>query len=109
MTAEYDWTLMKWVSLATFIDAGKVAPDWQDIRASGLKHGYGFGARVHSNKQTFARVDVGAGGGEGWRVFLELQAQASDTIDSLTIDAALPTCPPQRGVSSLARRVLRSA
>jgi outer membrane protein assembly factor BamA len=72
MTAEYNWTLMKWVSLATFIDAGKVAPDWQDIRASGLKHGYGFGARVHSNRQTFARVDVGAGGGEGWRVFLKL-------------------------------------
>ena len=72
MTAEYNWTLMKWVSLATFIDAGKVAPDWQDIRASGLKHGYGFGARVHSNQQTFARVDVGGGGGEGWRVFLKL-------------------------------------
>jgi hypothetical protein len=72
MTAEYNWTLMKWVSLATFIDAGKVAPDWQDIRATGLKHGYGFGARVHSNRQTFARVDVGGGGGEGWRVFLKL-------------------------------------
>ena len=72
MTAEYDWTMMKWVSLATFIDAGKVAPDWQDIRTSGLKHGYGFGVRVHSNRQTFARVDVGGGGGEGWRLFLKL-------------------------------------
>ena len=51
---------MKWVSVATFIDAGKVAPDWQDIRAlPDLKHGYGFGVRVHSNRQTFARIDVG--------------------------------------------------
>jgi len=72
MTAEYNWTLMKWVSVATFIDAGKVAPDWQDIRTSGLKKGYGFGVRVHSNKQSFARIDLGTGGGEGWKLFLKL-------------------------------------
>ena len=72
MTAEYNWTPMKWFSVATFIDAGKVAPDWQDIRLSGLKKGYGFGVRVHSNKQTFARIDLGTGGGEGWKLFLKL-------------------------------------
>ena len=72
MTAEYNLTLMKWVSVATFIDGGKVAPDWQNIRLSGLKRGYGFGVRVHSNRQTFARVDVATGGGEGWRMFLKL-------------------------------------
>jgi outer membrane protein assembly factor BamA len=74
LTGEYNLTLMKWVSLAAFIDAGKVAPDWQDIRLSGLKHGYGFGVRVHSNRRTFARIDVGAGGGEGARLFLKLGA-----------------------------------
>ena len=74
MTAEYDLTLIKWVSVATFIDAGKVAPDWQDIELAGLKHGYGFGVRVHSNRETFARFDVGGGGGEGWRAFLKLGA-----------------------------------
>jgi outer membrane translocation and assembly module TamA len=63
---------MKWVSVATFVDAGKVAPDWQDIELSGLKTGYGFGVRAHSNRQTFARIDFGAGGGEGWKVFLKL-------------------------------------
>ena len=72
MTAEYAFTPVKWVSLATFIDAGKVAPDWQDIRPSGLKRGYGFGVRVHSNRQTFARVDFCTGGSEGWQVFLKL-------------------------------------
>ena len=39
---------------------------------SGLKKGYGFGVRVHSNRQTFARMDFGTGGGEGWKVFLKL-------------------------------------
>jgi len=72
LTGEYNLTLMKWVSLAAFIDAGKVAPDWQDINLTGLKHGYGFGVRVHSNRQTFARIDVGTGGGEGSRLFLKL-------------------------------------
>jgi hypothetical protein len=72
LTAEYNLTLMKWVSVATFIDAGKVAPDWQDIELSGLKKGYGFGVRVHSNRQMFARIDVGTGGGEGWKMFLKL-------------------------------------
>jgi outer membrane protein assembly factor BamA len=70
MTAEYDWTVMRWVSLATFIDAGTVTPNWEDI--GGLKHGFGFGVRVHSDRQTFARVDVATGGDEGWRVFLKL-------------------------------------
>ena len=72
LTGEYNLTLMKWVSLAAFIDAGKVAPDWQDINLTGLKRGYGFGVRVHSNRQTFARIDVGTGGGEGSRLFLKL-------------------------------------
>ena len=72
LTAEYNLTLMKWVSVAAFVDAGKVAPDWQDIELSGLKKGYGFGVRVHSNRQTFGRLDLATGGGEGWKVFLKL-------------------------------------
>ena len=72
MTAEYNLTLMKWVSLAAFVDAGKVAPNWEQIQFSDLKKGYGFGARIHSNKMTFARVDFATGGGEGWTMFLKL-------------------------------------
>jgi len=72
MTAEYDLTVTKWVSVATFVDAGKVAHDWEDIGLTGLRRGYGFGARIHSDRQTFARIDVGTGGGEGWRLFLKL-------------------------------------
>lgn len=72
MTAEYNYTLMKWVSLAAFVDAGKVSANWEDIRFADLRNGYGFGVRVHSNRQTFARVDVAGGGGEGWSMFLKL-------------------------------------
>jgi hypothetical protein len=72
MTAEYNWTPMKYFSVAAFADAGKVSADWQDINGAEMKHGYGFGFRVHTNKQTFARIDFGTGGGEGWQMFLKL-------------------------------------
>jgi outer membrane translocation and assembly module TamA len=55
-----------------FADYGKVAANWQDINTTDLKRGYGFGVRVHSTKQTFAKIDVGFGGGEGRRIFIKL-------------------------------------
>jgi outer membrane protein assembly factor BamA len=72
MTAEYDWMVIPWVSVATFFDAGKVAHAWHEVGLSDLKHGFGFGARVHSTRQILARVDAAVGGDEGWRVFLRL-------------------------------------
>ena len=68
--AEYRWIPIKWVSGALFADFGKVAHDWQAIDASDLRHGYGFGLRVHSTKQTYAKIDFGFGGGEGRRIFI---------------------------------------
>jgi outer membrane protein assembly factor BamA len=72
MSAEYKWTLIKYLSVAAFADAGKVAHDWEDIGFSGMKHGYGLGLRVHTTKQTFARIDWGTGGGEGKQLFVKL-------------------------------------
>ena len=72
MGAEYRWVAFEHVSFVGFLDAGKVERDWNDIRFNGLKKGYGFGIRVHSNSQNFARLDFGTGGGEGWEVFLKL-------------------------------------
>lgn len=72
MGAEYKWTLHDYVSLVTFLDAGEVDADWGDLDFRGLKTGSGFGVRVHSDKQTFARIDFGTGGGEGWQIFLKL-------------------------------------
>jgi len=70
--AEYRWRLHEYASVVTFVDAGKVERNWQDLTFTGLKKGYGFGFRVHSNKQTFARFDFGTGGGEGWQIFMKL-------------------------------------
>lgn len=70
--AEYRWVAFNNVSFVGFMDGGKVAHDWNDIEFNGLKKGYGFGVRVHSNSQNFARLDFGTGGGEGWQIFLKL-------------------------------------
>jgi outer membrane protein assembly factor BamA len=70
--AEYNYRPWKWVSLATFIDAGEVTPNWNDIDFQGMNTGYGFGVRVHNRRQTFARLDFGTGGGEGWQMFIKL-------------------------------------
>jgi surface antigen Omp85-like protein len=75
LSGEYKWVALKHVSVIGFIDAGEVRRDWNDIDLTGLKKGYGFGFRVHSEKQTFARFDVGTGGGEGWQMFLKLGSE----------------------------------
>ena len=72
--AEYKWTVHDYLSLVTFLDAGEVDADWNDIDFRGMKTGYGFGFRAHSDKQTFARLDFGTGGGEGWQMFLKIGA-----------------------------------
>jgi hypothetical protein len=69
---EYRWIPIDYASVAVFFDAGKVGANYQDINASGLKTGYGVGVRLHTRMQTFARIDVATGGGEGWKVFLKL-------------------------------------
>jgi outer membrane protein assembly factor BamA len=70
--AEYLFRPITYVGLAAFIDAGKVAHDWEDIDASGMKKGYGFGIRFGTRKQQFGRIEMGFGGGEGKRIFFKL-------------------------------------
>jgi hypothetical protein len=72
MSGEYRWIPIKYVSFATFFDAGKVGRDYQDVHGGEFKKGYGFGVRVHTRRQTFARIDIATGGGEGWKMFLKL-------------------------------------
>ncbi len=72
MSGEYRWIPVKYVSFATFFDAGKVGRNYQDVHGGEFKKGYGFGVRVHTRRQTFARIDIATGGGEGWKVFLKL-------------------------------------
>jgi hypothetical protein len=70
--AEYHWIPLEWASGVLFADFGKVGHNWQDLNLSELKKGYGFGVRAHSRTQTFAALDFGFGGGEGWRVFFRM-------------------------------------
>ena len=72
LTGEYRFGLMKYVQLVAFADAGKVARNWEDIvTLDDLKKGYGGGVRAGTSSRTFARLDVGTGGGEGRRIFLK--------------------------------------
>jgi hypothetical protein len=61
--------LMTHVDAAVFMDAGNVAARFGDLSLD--KRSYGVGLRLHSRRQTFARVDL-AHGGEGWRVLFRL-------------------------------------
>jgi hypothetical protein len=60
---ESRWALFTHVDVALFMDAGNVAPVYQDLNLA--KKSYGGGVRLHTDKVTFARADV-AWGGEGW-------------------------------------------
>jgi outer membrane protein assembly factor BamA len=69
---EYKWTVISYLSLATFFDVGEVQRHWEEIGFGGLKRGYGFGVRFHTPQLDLGRIDVGTGGGEGWRAFVKL-------------------------------------
>jgi hypothetical protein len=57
------------VDAVVFVDAGSVSPRFSDLSLA--KRSYGTGLRLHSRRQTFARLDL-ARGREGWRVLFRL-------------------------------------
>jgi hypothetical protein len=61
--------MMTHVDAAVFFDAGNVAARVGDLNLS--KRTYGAGFRIHSRRETFARLDL-ARGGEGWRFVFRL-------------------------------------
>ena len=69
VNAEARVAMMTHVDAAAFVDAGNVAARVGDLNFD--KRSYGAGLRLHSRRQTFARLDV-AGGGEGWRLVFRL-------------------------------------
>ena len=69
VSAEARVPMMAHVDAAVFVDAGNVAARVGDLNLA--KRSYGAGLRLHSRRQTFARVDV-ARSSEGWRVLLRL-------------------------------------
>jgi outer membrane protein assembly factor BamA len=69
MNAELRLAMMTHVDLAFFADAGNVAARIQDLDLA--KRSYGAGVRLHTRRQTVARLDA-ATGAEGWRVLFRL-------------------------------------
>jgi hypothetical protein len=69
VTAETRVAMMTHVDAAFFVDAGNVAPRVGDLNLD--KRAYGFGLRLHSRRDTFARLDM-ARGDEGWRMTFRL-------------------------------------
>jgi hypothetical protein len=65
VNAESRWALYTHLDAALFVDAGNVAPRAGDLNLD--KNGYGAGLRLHTDRATFARLDV-AHGPEGWLV-----------------------------------------
>lgn len=71
LNAEYRWEAFSGLDMALFLDAGEVRADWQDIDLLDLKTSYGIGFRFNTYKNVFLRLDIGAGSGEGTRMFLK--------------------------------------
>ena len=69
VNVESRWLLFRHVDAVAFVDAGSVAPRARDLDLE--KRGYGVGIRVHSERSTFARIDV-AHGAEGWHAVVKL-------------------------------------
>jgi surface antigen Omp85-like protein len=69
INAEARTAMMTHVDAAVFFDAGNVAGRVADLNLD--KRSYGVGLRVHSRRQTFARLDL-ARGDEGWGILFRL-------------------------------------
>ncbi len=68
---EYRWEAFSGMDMALFFDAGEVREDWEEIDLQELRTGYGIGFRFNTYKSVFMRLDIGAGGGEGTRIFFK--------------------------------------
>jgi outer membrane protein assembly factor BamA len=89
INAEARVAMMTHVDAVAFVDAGNVASRVRDLDLG--KRSYGAGLRLHSRRQTYARLDV-ARGDEGWRFVFRL----SDPLSLTRIwrrTAAVPFVP----------------
>jgi hypothetical protein len=55
---EYAWDLSRIISASTFVDAGRVFPSVRDVRAEGLRVGYGIALEGHTNSTFLIRASI---------------------------------------------------
>jgi outer membrane protein assembly factor BamA len=58
LTGEYRWRPSRYLDMALFLDAGQVAADRREFRASALETSWGLGARFHGPGFTALRVEI---------------------------------------------------
>jgi len=58
LTAEYRWTPSKFLDMAIFYEAGKVAAKAGDLDFNDLHHCWGIGARFHAPAATILRIEL---------------------------------------------------
>jgi hypothetical protein len=72
LQAEYRVPLWGPFDATVFADAGKVASVRSDLDLNDLRRDFGFSFSIMKGWETWARVDVGFGSGEGTRLYLTL-------------------------------------
>jgi AAA family ATP:ADP antiporter len=58
LSGEYRWTTGRFVDMALFLDAGKVAPEFSDLGLSDMKKTYGVGLSLHTFTSTVTRIEL---------------------------------------------------
>ena len=86
VNSELRVAMMTHVDASVFVDAGNVAAHLGDLNLD--RRSYGAGLRVHTRRQTFARLDV-ARGDEGWRLVVRL----SEPFDLSRLARRTPAVP----------------
>ena len=76
LQAEYRIPVWGPVDVTVFADAGKVTSRREDLDLQQLKHNTGFSVSLMRGPATAARVDVGLGGEEGWKLWLTISRDA---------------------------------
>jgi len=69
---EYLWTPITFMSVAAFVDGGKVARDFAGLKPTHFTAAYGIGVRAHTSKQMLGVIDLATGGGEGVRFIVRV-------------------------------------
>lgn len=69
LVGEYRWTPSRFLDMALFYEAGKVAARAADLDLTGLRRSFGIGARFHAPSATALRIEV-ARGDEGTRLIV---------------------------------------
>jgi outer membrane protein assembly factor BamA len=64
---EYRWEAFGAMDMALFTDWGKVGRRFEDLDFSDMKRAYGIGFRFKTASAVFFRIDLAAGGGDGFK------------------------------------------